>query len=157
MQRPAFTALALGAALYFAAPAQAQIGVYNRPLINPRPTVSPYLNIFRGGSGAVNYYGVVRPQMETARQIYALQQEVAQMPPPMLFPAALTQGLPPPDAGSSTGHPVAFQYHSHFYGRGGGGGGSPPVAGGAGNPLGRPNLGQAQPSRPIVAGVVATN
>lgn len=29
-----------------------------------RPTVSPYLNLFRGGSPVLNYYGLVRPEQE---------------------------------------------------------------------------------------------
>ena len=153
MQRRALLALALGATLYSAAPAQAQIGVYNRPLINPRPTVSPYLNMFRGGSGAINYYGVVRPQIETSRQLYQLQQEVQQTAPAIVVPLdPQPQGLT-----SFTGHPVSFQNYAHFYGgRGGSGGGTPGVAGGVGNPVGRPNFGQA-PIRPIFTGFVTQN
>jgi hypothetical protein len=149
MQRRAIIALTLGAAVVSAAPAQAQIGVYNRPVVNPRPTVSPYLNIFRGGSGAINYYGVVRPQLEMNRQLYQLQQEVQQTTPGVVFPMdPQAQGVV-----STTGHPVSFQNYAHFYG---GRGGSSGVAGGTGIPLGRPNFGAA-PIRPVLSGVVIQN
>ncbi len=35
-----------------------------RSPFSTRPTVSPYLNLFRGGSPVLNYYGLVRPEQE---------------------------------------------------------------------------------------------
>ena len=40
-------------------PAWAQLGSYQPPF-TPRPTFSPYLNLNRAGSPAVNYYGLVQ-------------------------------------------------------------------------------------------------
>jgi hypothetical protein len=57
--------------------AQPQIGSYSPPVVNPRPVVSPYLNLNRGGSPpAINYYGIVRPQIENHQAIQGLQQQV---------------------------------------------------------------------------------
>jgi hypothetical protein len=65
--------LALGTRL----DAQPQIGTYNTPVVNPRPVVSPYLNLNHGvGNPAVNYYGLVRPQIENHQAIQNLQQQV---------------------------------------------------------------------------------
>ena len=133
--------IALAALLASAASAQAQIGFYNRPQVNPRPTISPYLSIFRGNP-AINYFGSVRPQIEMNRQLYQLQQE-AQVPP-MVFPVEPLQ-LGPTGVGSTTGHPVTFQNYSHYYGNRGGSSG---VAGGIGGPTGFAN--PAAPIRPLI-------
>ena len=57
--------------------AQPQIGSYSPPIVNPRPAISPYLNLnTRGGiNTAVNYYGIVRPQMQNTQAIQQLQQQ----------------------------------------------------------------------------------
>jgi hypothetical protein len=57
--------------------AQPQIGSYNPPVVNPRPIVSPYLNLNRNGFGntAVDYFGIVRPQIDNQRAIQQLQQQ----------------------------------------------------------------------------------
>lgn len=36
----------------------------SRSPFSTRPTVSPYLNLLRGGSPVLNYYGLVRPEQE---------------------------------------------------------------------------------------------
>jgi hypothetical protein len=42
------------------------------------PTVSPYINLLRGGnSAALNYYGLVRPQIQTNNGLQALNQQFA--------------------------------------------------------------------------------
>jgi hypothetical protein len=67
--------LALGALVLVAsaASAQPQVGPVNRS-----PAVSPYLNLLRGdNSPAVNYYGLVRPQMEFRSGLQDLQQQVS--------------------------------------------------------------------------------
>lgn len=52
---------------------------YNRPS-GPgiqRPTVSPYLNLYRrGNSAAFNYYTLVRPELEIRSSVGQLQQQV---------------------------------------------------------------------------------
>jgi hypothetical protein len=74
-----------------------------------RPAVSPYLNLFRGGSSAVNYYDLVRPQQEFAASIQQLQQQQAAPVAPLA--AESVQGIP------VTGHPVQFMNFSRFYNR----------------------------------------
>ncbi len=138
--------LALGATLWQSNPARAQIGVYSPPVINPRPPVSPYLNILRGNP-AVNYYGIVRPQQQTAQQLSQLQRDIATTQTPSLAIPLDQQLLGVLDI--STGHPVSFQNTSHYFNNRGGATGVG-VAGGAGNPIGRASLGQAAPPiRPI--------
>jgi hypothetical protein len=41
-----------------------------------RPTVSPYLNIARGGDPAINYYGLVRPQIAFGRAFQNVENNV---------------------------------------------------------------------------------
>src|SRR5437870_2506783 len=128
------TALALTlSALACAAPAQAQIGVYVQPQINPRPTVSPYLSILRNNPAAT-YYGLVRPQQQAAQQLMQLQQEAALFQQPGLMYPLEQQQLNL--TGVTTGHAVSFQNYSHYYGGRGSTGG---VAGSTGNPIGRAN------------------
>ena len=56
--------------------AQQQIGSYTPPSVSPRPPISPYLNLNRGGgNAAMNYFGIVRPQMENQQAIQNLQQQ----------------------------------------------------------------------------------
>ena len=138
--------LALAALLGGSATAQAQIGAYNRPQINPRPTVSPYLSIFRGNP-AINYYGTVRPQIEMNRQLNQLEQQLQAGQPNLVLPLDPQQQQGP--LAITTGHPTSFQNTSHYFGsRGGSGGGT---AGGTGNPTGVPNLNLA-PMRPYFPG-----
>jgi hypothetical protein len=141
-----------------ASTAQAQIGQFVRPQVNPRPTVSPYLSVFRGQhNAAVNYYNIVRPQIDMGRQLQVLQSNVhgLQGAPPPGAPPILPPLLPPlpldqPGANMpTTGHPVAFMYSSHFYtGRIGSTGVG--VAGGQGNPVGYPS-----PAAPLRAAILA--
>ncbi len=70
---------AVAAALAFSANASAQmpIGSYTAPTVNPRPAISPYLNLNRGGgTPAINYFGIVRPQIENQQAIQNLQHQV---------------------------------------------------------------------------------
>lgn len=78
--------------------------------VNPitRPTVSPYLNLFRGGNPAVNYYDLVRPQQQFANSLQQLQQQAAPVVP---LTAETVQGIP------VTGHTAVFMNFSRFYNR----------------------------------------
>lgn len=84
---------------------------------NPRPTVSPYLNLLQSGGGALNlpqYQTLVRPFLEqqsinernalnsqaVRRQINSLQSQVNR-----------NQFAP----GRATGHPTRYMNYSHFY------------------------------------------
>jgi len=46
------------------------------------PSVSPYINLLRGGSQALNYYGLVRPAVDFQSSISNLQQDVNDLPAP---------------------------------------------------------------------------
>src|SRR5262245_39971875 len=48
---------------------------YVRPPVSPypRPAVSPYLNLTRGGVPAVNYFDLVRPQVEVQSSLNVLE------------------------------------------------------------------------------------
>jgi hypothetical protein len=61
-----------------AAHAQAPLGGRFGGGVGPiaRPTVSPYLNIIRGGDPAINYYGLVRPQVAFAKAFQAVDNSV---------------------------------------------------------------------------------
>ena len=79
--------------------------------VNPltRPPVSPYLNLFRGGNPALNYYDLVRPQQEFATTLQQLQQQ--QATPVVPLAAEAVQGIP------VTGHTAVFMNFSRFYNR----------------------------------------
>jgi hypothetical protein len=84
---------------------------------NPRPTVSPYLNLLQGGGGAINlpqYQTLVRPFLDQqavnqnnafnsqllSRQVNSLQTQVNR-----------NQFSP----GRATGHPTRYMNYSHYY------------------------------------------
>jgi hypothetical protein len=96
----------------------------------PSPTVSPYINLLRGGTDVgINYYGLVRPQVDFRNVVLGLQGQVwyAQQ-------AANMQSAT--GAWETTGHPVSFlNYGGYFMSTIGG-----PVAGGP-TPPARPTLG----------------
>ncbi len=105
------TLAVLGCWLIAVAPAAAQLGAYNRPQVSPRPTINPYLNLVGRGQSAVNYYGIVRPQLEMYQGLHQVQQEVQQLQP--LLSGPLTQGSQVETL--RTGHPVVFQSTSHYF------------------------------------------
>jgi hypothetical protein len=81
---------------------------YSRPGgYAPSPTVSPYLNLLRPGSRAINYYDLVRPQQQFTGAIQQLQGEVA------LNQQAVSdlQGLPV----LTTGHRTRFMSYSQYF------------------------------------------
>ena len=90
----------------------AQNPVGRSPGVLP-PAYSPYLNLLRNNNPAyVNYYGLVRPEVDFRSSINGLQQGVAAN-------AAGVSGL---DASGLllTGHPTSFMNTSHyFFNRGG--------------------------------------
>jgi hypothetical protein len=71
-----FAALGLLAA---AAPGHAQF-IYTPPATSPfyRPALSPYLNLALPGNRAINYFGLVQPQIQTANQLGLLQGQLLQ-------------------------------------------------------------------------------
>jgi uncharacterized membrane protein YgcG len=107
------TVMALAALLVVVAarPVSAQaLGIYNQPA-NPyaQPPVSPYLNLLqRGGNPAVNYYGLVLPQIDTQR--YIQQQEILALQKPATTGQTNTPGLV-----IATGHPTRFLTYNQYF------------------------------------------
>ena len=56
--------------------------ITSQPQINPRPVVSPYLNLMNGMNPATTYFGIIRPQMEMGNNVQGLQQQVQGIPGP---------------------------------------------------------------------------
>lgn len=122
-----------------------------------QPPFSPYLNLARRNSSpAINYFGIVRPQMRLSNQLQTLQTQVNQ-PSPFDAAGQTEQQL-------VTGNPFGFQnYRAYFqnqYTAGGfavGVGGRGPAPGaaspaGAGGPIGlqftpQPNVAVPAPRR----------
>jgi hypothetical protein len=105
-----------------AAPAQPP-GVGTGPGIT-RPTTSPYLNLLRrrggGGSPALNYYGLVRPQQDLRNYGAQLNQQVTGLRRDV---TSLQAGLLPDGSRplSTSGHVTTFQnLGSYFPGSQGG-------------------------------------
>ena len=79
------------------------------PAINPsaRPTFSPWLNLNRQGtSPAVNYYGIIRPQVNANSAIQQLQQQAVGVQQQLAQP---TTELPP------TGNVAGFLNHQQYF------------------------------------------
>jgi hypothetical protein len=115
MDRKTLAALGLVSAALAAAPGRAAaqgFGTFGRPPVG-RPAVSPFLNLFRGGNPAINYYGLVRPQIDTRSSLLQLQQQELQGGYPLGVAGQpqdrLLQGPP------STGHPVRFGNYGRYF------------------------------------------
>ncbi len=127
--------------LLAAGPARAQMP-YSQPMVNPyyRPPISPYLNLALPGNTAINYYGLVRPQVQAMNAINQLQGQVLQNQQALYAAEAYgPQQLP------VTGHAAGFQNHQAYFQnwRTRGGLGSPTVPGGYG--AGAPGYAGAAP------------
>jgi hypothetical protein len=103
---PALAALAfLATTSAFAQNPYAGSGIQGR---YTRPTVSPYLNLLRGGNTAVNYYDLVRPQLYFNNSIQQLRQDVT-LNQQGIADVASAQALP------VTGHPSTFLNYSGYF------------------------------------------
>jgi hypothetical protein len=92
--------------LVLAAPLWAQGPGYPYNPIN-RPAVSPYINLLRGGSsGGVNYYGLVRPDIEFRSGIQRNQQQLTTNQQTF---SEFTAGL------STTGHPTRYMTQWNYF------------------------------------------
>jgi hypothetical protein len=130
-----FVGLALAAGT---APAQAPVMQRPLPPGYGSPTVSPYINLLnRNNPQFLNYYGIVRPEVQTQNALQGLQQQVGTLEE---TPALGTGAAVLP----TTGHRLAFGYFGGHFGRlyvggaagqagfgGAAGGGAPAAAGGA--------------------------
>ena len=66
--------LFLGAVFALAALIASGDGLQAQPGAPGRPAFSPYLNLLRpGGSPALNYYGLVRPEINTRQSVQSVQ------------------------------------------------------------------------------------
>jgi hypothetical protein len=96
---------ALAIVLCFAGLVQAQ-----PPGVRPyaRPAFSPYLNLNRFGSNpAINYYGLVRPQLRYNADIQQLQQNTFELQ--QREPVVVGSELP------ATGHATGFLNHQRYF------------------------------------------
>jgi hypothetical protein len=74
-----------------------------------RPTTSPYLNIIRSGaSPAINYYGVVRPEVAFSNSLNQLQQQQGAL-------ASQQQDLNSYTAVPPTGHAAGYMTESKYF------------------------------------------
>jgi hypothetical protein len=72
------------------------------------PGISPYLNLVRpGASPAINYYGIVRPQLQYNTAINSLEQQVAASK--VAITAQESLNVP------TTGHQVAFLRYQQYF------------------------------------------
>lgn len=116
MQRLRQCAFAVLAALALAGSVMAQGSIGSYPRTNNRPTVSPYLNLTRGGNVAVNYYGLTRPQQDTNRTLQTIQQQLQHLP---LGPQGFLMGpteVEQPPLTLTTGFRPSFGNTSHYFG-----------------------------------------
>lgn len=96
--------------------------------VTRRPTISPYLNLLRGGNPAVNYAGLVRPE----QQLFANQSRLQTQLGGVSQDVNQLQNTPYSGLGGDlvTGNAFGFQtQRSYFLTTGTGGGGAGGVAG----------------------------
>jgi hypothetical protein len=101
--------------LAVAGSARAQFIDVNRQAAPPRPALSPFLNMLRGGNPAANYYLGVLPEQDRR----AFQNDVRSSLGAVDFTRPVT---PVPEtvddlipALPQTGHAVGFQFYGNFY------------------------------------------
>jgi hypothetical protein len=104
-----FVVTVLGAGLPGWAAAQQP---YYTPAPNgyPRPPYSPYLNLRRQGNPAINYYGLVRPEIQGWNSVQNLQQQVNQLGLQTTTGTEAATGVLPP-----TGYPARFQDFARYF------------------------------------------
>jgi hypothetical protein len=150
MRRPAlgFTASAVVIMLLGAGQVRAQVP--GAPTPGPRPTYSPYLNLFRQGQPLYqNYYGLVRPQVQFENSVNRLQQQVTSNREALSQQeeANINPELRP------TGHPFSYFSHQGFFlnNTRGGGGGAPGSRPGSGTSTARPSASTGGSRTPPIA------
>jgi hypothetical protein len=74
------------------------------------PVFSPYLNLLNRGNPAINYYGIVRPEMQDQQQLQRLQFGLARTNAE-IEATTTTPGLLP-----TTGHTVGFMTQARYFG-----------------------------------------
>jgi hypothetical protein len=104
------TLVALAAMLALCASRPAYAQTYVQPRVSPysTPGFSPYLNLLRGGNQAVNYYGLVLPEIKAMNSIQQLQEQVARPQQTVVAP-------PTNRAQSETGHVTRFMQYGQYF------------------------------------------
>jgi len=87
--------------------AMAQFGGGYNPQGNS-PTISPYINLLRGGNVGLNYYGLVRPQQDFAMQNQQLGQGIQSLQMQQGLQMPMNTGTYGYSQLGMTGHPVIF-------------------------------------------------
>jgi hypothetical protein len=96
-------------ALLFAAPRLSAQTTPGSPPPPPRPSVSPYLNLLRRDQPrALNYYNLVRPQVETRAALGRLEGQITAN---QEATADLERGEPL----RATGHATGFMTHTRYF------------------------------------------
>jgi hypothetical protein len=74
------------------------------------PVVSPYLNLLNRGNPAINYYGIVRPEVQEQQQLQRLQFGLARTNAEVETAATTGFGVT-----AATGHSVGFMTQATFF------------------------------------------
>lgn len=84
---------------------------------NYGPTLSPYLNLLRIGNPAVNYYGLVRPELEFRANDARIFGDLNSIQHRLSAPATPVREKKSDESPrfSSTGHPVTFMNKAPYY------------------------------------------
>lgn len=98
-------------------PANYQFSPYARPnyVGTPRPQLSPYLNLTRGGNPAANYFLGVLPEFERRANAYQFSNAIQDLEQRNLMTGEPSDPL---QLLSGTGHPTAFANTGSYFGNG---------------------------------------
>jgi hypothetical protein len=101
--------VALAAVLALCAGPTVHAQTYVQPYVSPYMNgYAPYLNLLRGGNQAINYYGLVRPEIQGANAIGSLQQQVARTQASVVAPPTNRPDI-------ETGHVTRFMQYSQYF------------------------------------------
>jgi hypothetical protein len=94
-----------------------QFSPYARPnyVGNPRPILSPYLNLLRGGNPAANYFLGVLPEFERRANVYQFSTAIQDLEQRS---AMVGETGEPLVVTVTTGHPTAFANTAGYFGSG---------------------------------------
>jgi hypothetical protein len=76
------------------------------------PVFSPYLNLLNRGNPAINYYGIVRPEVQAQQQLQRLQLGLTRTNAELEAATTTAASGPLP----ATGHTTAFMTQAHYFG-----------------------------------------
>lgn len=108
--RPTLLALAVVLATG-AVYAQAPLAPQTPTQPNTAPVIPPILNLLNRGNPAINYYGIVRPQVQNQQQLQRLQFGLAQTNAEIAATTTATAAGALP----ITGHVTGFMTQTHYF------------------------------------------